>query len=61
LGRGFVKMNAGGHSSMLRPEGGAPQVTAELQAQAVSFILSNGTVGVGSQAPDDVATPPEAP
>jgi pimeloyl-ACP methyl ester carboxylesterase len=61
LGRGFVKMNAGGHSSMLRPEGGAPQVTAELQAQAVSFILSNGTVGVGSQAPGDVATPPEAP
>lgn len=61
LGRGFVKMNAGGHSSMLRPEGGAPQVTAELQAQAVSFILSDGTVGVGSQAPANVETPPEAP
>lgn len=57
LGRGFVKMNAGGHTSMLRPENGAPQVTAELQAQAVSFILSNGTAGVGSQAPANVETP----
>lgn len=57
LGLGIVKMNAGGHSSMLRPEGEAPQVTAELQAQAVSFILSNGTVGVGSQAPGNVIAP----
>lgn len=57
LGRGFVKMNAGGHSSMLRPEGGAPQVTAELQAQAVTFILGNGVVTVGSQAAANVEAP----
>jgi hypothetical protein len=44
LGRGYVKHTAGGHSSLLRPEGGAPQVTAELQTQVVTFVLNNGGV-----------------
>jgi len=54
LGRGWVKMNAGGHTSILRPEGNAPQVTAELQAQLVTFVLNDGSVAVGSQAPENV-------
>jgi len=57
LGRGFVKFTAGGHASLLRPEGGAPQVTAEMQAQVVTFVLNDGTVGVGSQAPGDIELP----
>jgi hypothetical protein len=53
-----VKMTAGGHASLLTPSGGAPQVTAELQAQVVSFVLSNGAqVAVGSQAAADVEAP----
>jgi len=55
---GIVKMNAGGHGSLLTPSGGAPQVTAELQTQAVSFILSGGAqTAVGSVAPGDVEIP----
>ncbi len=54
LGRGFVKLDAGGHTSLLRPEGGAPQVTAELQAQVVTFVLNNGNVAVGSAAPGNI-------
>lgn len=55
---GIVKMTAGGHASLLTPSGGAPQVTAELQAQVVSFVLSNGAqVAVGSQAAADVEAP----
>ncbi|ACE82672.1 hypothetical protein [Cellvibrio japonicus] len=57
LGVGFVKLNAGGHASLLRPEGGAPQVTAEMQAQVVTFVLNNGTVAVGSQAPANIELP----
>lgn len=57
LGRGYVKHTAGGHSSLLRPEGGAPQVTAELQAQVVTFVLNNGNVGVGSGAPGNIELP----
>lgn len=57
LGRGYVRHTAGGHSSLLRPEGGAPQVTAEMQAQAVTFVLNGGNVAVGSAAPADVQLP----
>lgn len=57
LGRGYVKHTAGGHSSLLRPEGGAPQVTAELQAQVVTFVLNNGGVAVGSGAPGNIELP----
>lgn len=57
LGRGYVKHTAGGHSSLLRPEGGAPQVTAELQSQVVTFVLNSGEVAVGSAAPDNIEPP----
>ncbi|RYZ92740.1 MAG: hypothetical protein EOO68_22380, partial [Moraxellaceae bacterium] len=57
LGLGFVKTNAGGHVSLLRPEGGAPQVTAELQTQVVTFILNGGKVVVGAKAPANIVTP----
>ncbi len=57
LGLGYVKMNAGGHTSLLRPEGNAPQVTAELQTQVVTFILGAGKVAVGAAAPANVETP----
>ncbi|MEN0037140.1 MAG: Ig-like domain-containing protein [Cellvibrio sp.] len=57
LGRGYVKHTAGGHSSLLRPEGGALQVTAELQAQVVTFVLNNGGVAVGSGAPGNIELP----
>ncbi len=56
---GYVKMTAGGHGSLLTPSGGAPQVTAEMQAQVVSFVLSSGAqVGIGTQAPGDVEAAP---
>lgn len=57
LGRGYVKHTAGGHSSLLRPEGGAPQVTAELQTQVVTFVLNNGNVSVGGGAPNNIEAP----
>lgn len=57
LGRGYVKHTAGGHTSLLRPEGGALQVTAELQTQVVTFVLNNGNVLVGGSAPDNIETP----
>lgn len=57
LGRGFVKFNAGGHTSILRVENNAPDVTGELQAQTVSFILGAGNVAVGSIAPSKIETP----
>lgn len=57
LGRGYVRHTAGGHTSLLRPEGGAPQVTAEMQAQVVTFVLNNGTVSVGSAAPGNIEPP----
>lgn len=57
LGRGYVKHTAGGHSSLLRPEGGAPQVTAELQTQVVTFVLNNGGVAVGGGAPGNIELP----
>lgn len=57
LGRGYVKHTAGGHSSLLRPEGGAPQVTAELQTQVVTFVLNNGNVSVGGGAPGNIELP----
>ncbi|MBA3981634.1 MAG: hypothetical protein C0462_13640 [Alcanivorax sp.] len=53
----IVKMTAGGHSSLLRPEGGAPQVTQELQTQVVTFILNGGEVTVGAAAAGDVEVP----
>jgi hypothetical protein len=57
LGKGHVKMNAGVHTSLLRPDASAPQVTAELQAQVVSFVVGDSAVGVGSQAPGNVVAP----
>lgn len=57
LGRGYVRLTAGGHTSLLRPEGGAPQVTAELQSQVVTFVLNNGGVSVGGGAPGNVQLP----
>lgn len=57
LGRGYVKHTAGGHSSLLRPEGGAPQITAELQTQVVTFVLNNGNVAVGGGAPANIELP----
>lgn len=57
LGRGYVRHTAGGHVSLLRPEGGAPQVTAEMQTQVVTFVLNNGTVSVGGSAPGNIEPP----
>ncbi len=57
LGRGYVRHTAGGHVSLLRPEGGAPQVTAEMQTQVVTFVLNNGTVSVGGAAPGNIEPP----
>lgn len=56
LGLGYVKMNAGDHVSLLRPTTAAPQVTAEMQAQVVSFVLNAGKVAVGASAPANVDT-----
>lgn len=53
----IVKMTAGGHTSLLRPDGGAPLVTQELQTQVVTFILNDGEVTVGAAAPEDVEAP----
>jgi hypothetical protein len=58
LGRGYVKHTAGGHASLLRPEADAPQVTAELQSQVVSFVLQRGEVGVGGAAGGNIELPP---
>lgn len=57
LGLGFVKLNAGDHGSLLRPSTAAPQVTAEMQAEVVSFVLGAGKVAVGSAAPQNVEAP----
>lgn len=57
LGLGYVKMTAGDHVSLIRPATAAPQVTAEMQAQVVSFVLGVGNVAVGSQAPTFVQKP----
>lgn len=57
LGRGYVRHTAGGHVSLLRPEGGAPQVTAEMQTQVITFVLNNGTVSVGGAAPGNIEPP----
>lgn len=54
LGLGYVKLNAGDHGSLLRPSSGAPQVTAEMQTQVVSFVLGVGKVAVGAAAPQNV-------
>lgn len=57
LGRGHVRLAAGGGNSLVRPEGGAPQVTTELDRQVVTFVLNNGSVVVGEAAPGDVVLP----
>ena len=57
MGVGLVRMNAGGHTSLLRPEGGAPQVTAELQTQVATFILYKGKPVIGAAAPENVMAP----
>lgn len=54
LGVGLVKLTAGAHASLLRPEPDALQVTAEVQAQVATFILNDGTVKVGSVAPGNI-------
>lgn len=60
-GRFYVKHNAGGHASLLRPEGTPPetalQVTEELQTQVVTFILRSGKVIVGEGAPGNIELP----
>lgn len=57
LGRGYVKHTAGGHASLLRPEGNAPLVTVELQGQVVTFVLNNGGVVVGDGQSGNVELP----
>lgn len=57
LGLGYVKMTAGDHVSLLRPTTAAPQVTAELQTQVATFVLTSGTVTVGAEASGDVEEP----
>lgn len=57
LGLGIVKLNAGDHASLLRPNTAAPQVTAELQTQVASFVLGAGNVTVGAAAPQNVEAP----
>ena len=54
---GLVKLNAGDHASLLKPSSAAPQVTPEMQAEIVSFILNAGKVAVGSQAPANIEVP----
>lgn len=60
-GRFYVKLTAGGHASLLRPEGTpeqtAKQVTAELQTQVLTLILNGGKVTVGGGAPDNIELP----
>jgi len=58
LGLGHVKMTAGDHVSLLRPTTEAPQITAELQTQVATFVLSSGTVTVGAAAAENVELPP---
>ncbi len=60
LGLGYVKMTAGDHVSLLRPTTAAPQVTAELQTQVATMVLTSGTVTVGGAAPNDVESPPDS-
>jgi hypothetical protein len=57
LGLGYVVHNAGGHVSLLRVENEEPLVTAEMQAQVVTFVLQNGSVAIGSQAPTKIELP----
>lgn len=57
LGRGIVKVTAGEHASLLRPNTLAPQITAEFQTQVVTFVLNNGRVAVGAGAPQNIETP----
>lgn len=54
---GVVKMLNGAHSSLLDPSA-SPTVTAEMQTQVVSFVLSSGAgVAVGAGSAADVETP----
>lgn len=57
LGLGYVKLNAGDHASLLRPSASAPQITAELQTQVVTFLLNAGGVAVGGGAPQNIEAP----
>jgi pimeloyl-ACP methyl ester carboxylesterase len=52
--RNYVRVLAGGHSSLLRPEAGAPDVTAELQAQVVTFVMNQGKPVIGMAAPTQI-------
>ncbi|RYY75077.1 MAG: hypothetical protein EOO52_12280 [Gammaproteobacteria bacterium] len=54
---GLVKLNAGDHASLLKPSTAAPQITPEMQAEIVSFVLGSGKVAVGSQAPANIEQP----
>ncbi len=54
---GLVKLNAGDHISLLRPSTAAPQITPEMHAEIVSFVLNSGKVAVGSQAPANIEQP----
>jgi pimeloyl-ACP methyl ester carboxylesterase len=60
LGLGYVRMNSGGHTSLLRPAETTPAqllVTGELQSQVVTFILGAGKVNVGGIAPANIQQP----
>lgn len=57
LGKGYVRLTEGGHASLLRIENNTPLVTAELQAQVVSFVLGAGNVAVGTRAHLNIQTP----
>jgi hypothetical protein len=60
LGLGYVRMNSGGHTSLLRPAETTPAqllVTGELQSQVVTFILGAGKVNVGGIAPANIQLP----
>jgi len=57
LGLGYVKLNAGDHASLLRPSTAAPQITAEMQTQVVTFLLNAGGVAVGGGAPQNIEAP----
>lgn len=56
-GRGIVKVTGGEHASLLRPGGLVPQVTAELQAQVISFVLDHGQAAIGTVAPETIEQP----
>jgi predicted alpha/beta hydrolase len=56
-GIGMLRMNAGGHTSLLRIENNAPLVTLELQTQVVAFVLNKGLIVAGAGAASTIQAP----